>query len=178
MKCHECGVNDELELGGGNNPHFHSTNLTPTLIFRPNLDIMPHSNVDIFCDLEKGIPFHDNHARELRAVHLIQHFSWKSIPFFLKECLRVLKPGGHIYIMVSDLKWVFEQVLEEGLTSGHVCSIWGEHDHPSDYHKCGFTYLLIRRLMEEAGFINLTLPFKRNPWEVSIEGFKRIKNMV
>ena len=172
MRCLECGVNDELCLGGGMNPHFHPDNLHPQVIYRPNIDIMYHENVDIVHDLETGIPFHDNHASAMRAVHLLQHFSWKNVPFFLKECIRVLKPGGHMYIMVSDLEWVFQQVLVEGLTPGHVCSIWGEHDHPSDFHKCGFTYPLIRRLMEEAGFINLTPAFKRNPWEVSVEGYK------
>ena len=172
MICPKCGVNDELCLGGGTNPNFHGTNLEYMPIFRPNIDIIVHPNVDIVHNLEYGIPIHDNHASEIEVVHLLQHFSWKSIPFFLKDCLRVLKPGGHIYFMVSDLEWVFQQVLKEGLTPGHICSIWGEHDYDSDYHRTGFTYPLLRQQMEEAGFVGLTPPFKRNSWEVSIQGYK------
>ena len=170
--CPECGISSMIELGGGPNPHFHRTNWEPCGIFRPNLDIMDHPNVNMKCDLSDGIPFHDGHATELRAVHLIQHFPTRKVLPFLKDCYRVLQPGGHLYIMVSDLEWVFQQVLAGGLTPDHICSIWGEQDFPSDYHHTGFTYLLLRGMMEEAGFIGLTLPFKRNPWEVSIEGFK------
>ena len=170
--CLECGISSCLELGGGNNPHFHRTNTEPSGIFRPNLDIMDHPNVDIKCDLSDGIPFHDGHATELRAVHLIQHFPTRKVLPFLLDCYRVLCPGGHLYIMVSDLEWVFQQVLEGGLTPGHICSIWGEQDFPSDYHLTGFTYPLIREHMEQAGFVRITPPFKRNPWEVSLEGWK------
>ena len=170
--CSECGKSDAIELGGGSTEFFQATNLSACPIFRPNIDIRQHPNVDIVCDLEKGIPFHSNHASQLRAVHLIQHFFYRNVPHFFDESYRVLKSGGHLFIMVSDLEYVFKCVLENGFNESHLQAIWGEGDYPSDFHHTGFTYQLVVEHMKKAGFINISSPFKRNLWEISIESDK------
>lgn len=60
-------------------------------------------------NLLKGIPFKDNEFDVVYHSHLLEHFSKDDGCTFLKECLRVLKPGGIIRIAVPDLEQIVNQ---------------------------------------------------------------------
>lgn len=49
---------------------------------------------DVEADLTKPLPFPDNHADEVMAIHVIEHFNRWDAPIILKDWVRVLKPGG------------------------------------------------------------------------------------
>lgn len=61
-----------------------------------NLDIIAHPEVDIVCDLNKGIPLHDDTVIEMQARHVLEHL--ESISFITEEMWRVSKSNARIII--------------------------------------------------------------------------------
>jgi len=65
----------------------------------------------IYWDLRRGIPFSDSVVDVVYHSHLLEHIDRNSAPAFLAECLRVLKPGGRIRIVVPDLEFLARRYL-------------------------------------------------------------------
>lgn len=60
---------------------------------------------DIFIhDLRKRLPFADNSAEGIYAPHFLTELYFEDAMRLLKECYRVLQPGGALRIVVSDLR--------------------------------------------------------------------------
>jgi len=60
-----------------------------------SIDILNIPEVDIVADLSKGFPFiPDNCVDEIYSFHFIEHLS--DLELFIRESLRILKPGGKI----------------------------------------------------------------------------------
>lgn len=85
-----------LNLGCGNHYHFDWTNVD----FKST-----HPSV-IECDLNTGIPFPDNTFDAVYHSHLLEHFHKHFALEFLKDCHRVLKPGGVLRVVVPDLEQI------------------------------------------------------------------------
>jgi predicted SAM-dependent methyltransferase len=69
-----------------------------------NFDIVSYDPAVIAADLSKGIPLEDNSADVVYHSHVLEHIRRNDAPTFIRECLRVLKPGGVIRIAVPDLE--------------------------------------------------------------------------
>lgn len=168
-KCPECGVSTWIEIGGGT--LFDRTEGIP--VYHPNIDAQEGDRIDIVCDLEvNDIPLHDGHAERIKAMHFLQHLPFRRGRHFLKDCFRVLKPGGSLFLMVGDMEWVFQQVLKKGLDHGLAECIWGEQEHKYDFHKWGFTFDSLKKELEAAGFINVQHQGHYNAWEFKVIAFK------
>jgi glycosyltransferase involved in cell wall biosynthesis/SAM-dependent methyltransferase len=75
-------------------------------------------NVDFHCragiagyDLRLGVPFADDVFDVVYHSHLLEHFSLAEGERFLKECFRVLRPGGLLRLAVPDLENIAEAYL-------------------------------------------------------------------
>jgi predicted SAM-dependent methyltransferase len=66
-----------------------------------NADIDARSDLIIF--LQKKLPFKDNFLKRIYMEHVLEHVSYQTGIFFLKEARRTLKPGGVIRIALPDL---------------------------------------------------------------------------
>jgi len=73
-------------------------------------DVRANVNVMVY-DLRKGIPFPDNSVDAVYHSHTLEHIDRNLLDpaqdaalNFTKECLRVLKPGGILRIVVPDLE--------------------------------------------------------------------------
>lgn len=69
-------------------------------------------------NLLEGIPCESNSFDFVYHSHLLEHFSREDGEKFIIECLRVLKPGGILRIVVPDLERIaknYISLLEEGL---------------------------------------------------------------
>jgi len=64
-------------------------------------------------NLLKGIPFPDAEFDAVYHSHVLEHFSKKDGVNFIKECYRILKPGGVIRIAVPDLEGIVRCYLEQ-----------------------------------------------------------------
>ncbi|MEI6843440.1 MAG: methyltransferase domain-containing protein [bacterium] len=67
-----------------------------------NLDILPLENVDIVCDLNKGIPLEENSVDEVFANHFLEHI--KNLPYMMEEIYRVCKDGAVVDIRCPYFK--------------------------------------------------------------------------
>ncbi|MFC1843566.1 methyltransferase domain-containing protein [Thermodesulfobacteriota bacterium] len=67
-----------------------------------------NENCDLILNLEAPIPFPDNSVSEIYSSHLLEHFHYHSLVNFLKECLRILKPGGLFNAAVPNAKIYME----------------------------------------------------------------------
>ena len=82
----------KLHLGaGGRNPHGWL-----------NSDIEP-TKAQIYLDAAGPYPFADGSFQYIFAEHLIEHLTWEKGLAMLKECHRVLAPGGKIRIITPNL---------------------------------------------------------------------------
>jgi predicted SAM-dependent methyltransferase len=74
---------------------------------------------DINYNLSKGIPLPDNKVDSIYTSHFLEHFSYKSILFMLRECRRVLKEGGELLISVPDAGRYIKSYLNKIQFRGH-----------------------------------------------------------
>ena len=54
------------------------------------------------CDLSKGIPYYDKEVDAIFASHFFEHLTPLEGVVLMRECLRVLKPGGVLRTSVPD----------------------------------------------------------------------------
>ena len=69
-----------------------------------NTDLLPTSNKVVYLDATRRFPFEDNTFDYVYSEHMIEHIEYDSALFMLRECFRVLKPGGKIRMSTPDLK--------------------------------------------------------------------------
>ncbi|WP_320673779.1 class I SAM-dependent methyltransferase [Prochlorococcus sp. MIT 1341] len=55
-------------------------------------------------DATKKFPFKDNEFDYIFSEHMIEHISYNDATKMLKECFRILKPGGKIRISTPDIR--------------------------------------------------------------------------
>lgn len=89
-----------LNLGGGNQhiAGYQNVDLTPSADCIHDLSCMPW-------------PFEDASADALIASHILEHFEKADGQLFLRECYRILKPGGILAIAVPDMDRFIEAKL-------------------------------------------------------------------
>ena len=63
-----------------------------------NLDINPLFQPEIIRDLRRGLPWSNDVFDEIRAHHILEHFSGEDFIFIMNEFHRVLKPEGFVDI--------------------------------------------------------------------------------
>jgi SAM-dependent methyltransferase len=76
-------------------------------------------NIDIVCtgpgvvvhDLSTGIPLPDASCEVVYHSHVLEHLKRADAQFFMRECFRVLKPGGILRVAVPDLEQICRQYL-------------------------------------------------------------------
>jgi predicted SAM-dependent methyltransferase len=81
-----------LDLGCG--PNTHSEFI--------NFDYSWHPGVDICWDVTRGLPLLSQSVKGIFTEHCLEHLTLETTDYVLKECWRVLRPGGTIRIVVPD----------------------------------------------------------------------------
>ena len=156
-----------LEIGCGENKQFKES---------IGLDIRPLKCVDVVSDARK-LPFEDNHFDHVYSSHVIEHFSHQEVESVLKEWVRVLKIGGIFEIRCPDFRM---RTLFFALRPNwdDIKNIYGEQDYDANYHKCGFSYDLMKKILNKVGIIKIRrvydgykgIPFL--PSDLHIKGIK------
>jgi len=72
-----------------------------------------HEGCDIDWDLRNGIPFSDNSISKIYSSHLFEHLTFSEASGLMKECLRVLKPGGVFSVCVPNAKLYVDAYVKD-----------------------------------------------------------------
>jgi predicted SAM-dependent methyltransferase len=140
-----------------------------------NVDLDPKA--DLMLDLREPVPFSDESAKIIYSEHVFEHFGYpEPIGALLRECQRILEPGGILTCAVPDGHLVLEHYLNNNhpeVEDAHKRSnpTWCKTpmDHVNycfrlvDYsvnsggeHKWYYDFDSLRQLLERSGFINIT----------------------
>lgn len=67
-----------------------------------NLDYYWHPGIDVCWDVTRGLPFEDGYFGGGFSEHMLEHVDFDRALALLKECRRVLRPGGLLRLVVPD----------------------------------------------------------------------------
>jgi SAM-dependent methyltransferase len=119
---------------------------------------------DVICDLHQLTPFEDNHADEILAVHVIEHFWRWEVEDILREWIRVLKPGGRMVLECPNLAAACEAFLANPDAASRPDAagqrtMWvfygdPQWQDPLMVHRWGYTPSSLAKLMEQCGLVN------------------------
>ena len=73
-----------------------------------NTDFNPRVKGAIFLDVRKRFPLADAQWDYVFSEHLIEHLEYRQGAAMLRECFRVLRPGGRICIATPDLRFLID----------------------------------------------------------------------
>ena len=105
------------------------------------------SNVDIFADLTKRLPFDDEYADTVVSFQTMEHLPEPA--FFLSECYRILKPGGRLFVTVPFM--------------------WHVHEEPHDYYR--YTRYSLEYLLSKHGFDQIEITENTGFWQMFVLKF-------
>ena len=114
-------------------------------------------------DIRKRIPFPTGSVLSIYSSHTFEHFTYDESQAIACECIRVLKPGGVLRIVVPDLKIFVSDYLsayDDPLASHKFISrlllTSGLRDivHSGAHHKQMFDERSLVHLLRAAGFVS------------------------
>jgi len=118
-----------------------------------SVDIDEASGADVIADISDLSRYADCSVSEIYASHCLEHFPHVRTLSVLKEWVRVLKPGGILYVAVPDFARSIEIYLNIGrMNEWLVDYLWGGQEYPTAYHMAGFDFDRLSKLLHEAGF--------------------------
>lgn len=113
------------------------------------LDCRVTQEVDVITDAT-ALPFRTGTLLYVFSSHLVEHFGHTQIPSVLSEWVRVLQKGGIIEIRCPDLR-ARAMLFFLNPSWQNLRKIYGEQDYPENFHKSGFSYGLLKGLLNRCG---------------------------
>jgi predicted SAM-dependent methyltransferase len=68
-----------------------------------NIDGNLFNKIDLWLDVRNGLPFPSDSVDSIYSTHMFEHFYPDELQLLLRDCLRVLKAGGGIRLIVPNL---------------------------------------------------------------------------
>ena len=111
-------------------------------------------------DVLKGLPFADETVDCIYSSHTFEHFTYQQSLALTKECLRVLKPGGILRLVVPDLERIARDYLaDSNPMASHrfierllLSHSWRDLLHPGAHHSQMFDARSLTAMLGESGF--------------------------
>jgi predicted SAM-dependent methyltransferase len=108
----------------------------------------------------RSLPFNDNEADEIMAIHVCEHFYVHDIANVLKEWRRVLRPQGQLILELPCLDKVIAHFLHGSAANMTLWPLYGDPNTHKDgepaLHKWCWSRIAFTKLLEEAGFTDIT----------------------
>jgi hypothetical protein len=92
----------------------------------------------------------DGSCGEIRASHVLEHFSHHEVMDILRHWVSKLAPGGLLKIAVPDMEKIARAYLE-GEAINVQGYIYGGQVDERDFHKCGFDAEVLLEMLLDAG---------------------------
>lgn len=113
------------------------------------LDVRPTRGAGVLADASQ-LPFRDGSFALVFSSHSLEHFGHREVRSVLEEGVRILRPGGIFEVRCPDLR---ARALLFALRPSwkDVVNIYGEQDDEFGFHKSGFSYGLLKGLLQDLG---------------------------
>lgn len=124
-----------------------------------NVDREFSEGIDLVTDVSSLSAFEDETVEEIYSSHTFEYFDRDEATGVLQEWLRVLQPGGELYLSVPD----FGQLLEIYKTAGDLQAVigplFGKWKNPNNdeiiYHRTVWDKKSLITALEKAGFFQV-----------------------
>jgi predicted SAM-dependent methyltransferase len=139
-----------------------------------NTDMDPKSREIVFLDATKPLPFKDYNFNYVFAEHCIEHLTYNEGLCMLRECYRILKPGGRIRIATPSLEtlvglytphkselqqrfisWIIDSFLPEVRIYNECFVVNNAFRNPNWGHKFIYDRVTLEMAMKKSGFTNV-----------------------
>jgi hypothetical protein len=144
---------------------------------------------DMICDIRRLKAFPTDHADEILAVHVVEHFDRWEVAGILEEWLRVLAPGGKLILECPDITYACSRYVQSrtgGTPLDDPVTMWPLYGDPSwrdplMMHRWGYDPSSLGELMRSAGLVNVRQEpaqfKKREPRDMRVVGEKPTKSV-
>lgn len=125
-----------------------------------NIDGNLFSKIDLWLDVRNGLPFGPNSIDSIYSTHMFEHFYADELGRLLQECVRVLKPGGGVRLIVPNLESAI-RAYSEGKNKWFdsfprdFTSLGGRFSNfifCDGQHRAAFDFTYLDEVLREAGF--------------------------
>jgi len=111
----------------------------------------------------------DGSVDEIRASHILEHFSHREVEDVLKDWVRALKPGAYLRIAVPDFEKIIAKYQNGYRRDPKIQGyLFGGQNDETDFHKVFFDSELLEGLLKQAGLVDI------EPWESEIDDCARM----
>jgi predicted SAM-dependent methyltransferase len=120
------------------------------------------------------LPYPDGSVDEIRASHILEHFTFGEAQEAMAEWSRVLKPGGRIRVSVPDV----DKVLASDNKAERLFWLMGGQMHENDIHKSAYDKARLSGIMRQNGISGINEWVSHNtdcaamPISLNLEGHK------
>ncbi len=101
------------------------------------------------------LDYADDSVDEIRASHILEHFSFAEANRALADWVRVLKPGGRIRIAVPDV----DKCLSSRSDPNRLFYLMGGQTDSNDFHKSAYDADRLTAMLQGCGLVDV------QPWE-------------
>jgi predicted SAM-dependent methyltransferase len=145
-----------------------------------NIDQFENVKPDLVCDV-LSLPYEPETVSEIYAGHILEHFRFDDGMKALRYWHSILCHGGTISVSTPDFDFLARKYLSdpspERLMNFNDTYIYsGLQPSP---HQYAYSAALLKKVMEDAGFVNLTVMPVNHPyfphivdWQIGYTGFK------
>jgi predicted SAM-dependent methyltransferase len=119
-------------------------------------DVDPRS--DVYVDVTRPLPFRDAAIDVVYCEEVIEHISRQDAILMLRECLRILKPGGWLRLTTPSLDYFARRALTDPNGTFEINDIFYLHGHRHIYSEAN-----MRAFLEESRFIDIKRSSYRDP---------------
>ena len=126
-----------------------------------NIDGNLFNKLDLWLDVRNGLPFPANSVDSIYSTHMFEHFYSDELELLLRECLRVLKPGCGIRLIVPNLESAIK-AYSQGQSAWfydsfprHFDSLGGRFSNfvfCDGQHRTAFDFTYLEEVLRKAGF--------------------------
>lgn len=115
-------------------------------------DIQPLPGIGLVCNIEELDKYiREGQCNTIRLSHVLEHFPTAKIPILLKMFHALLEEGGELEVHVPNFRWHASLLLFDQEKEAINYAFGGQKDE-FDFHKTGFTPLILYNALVEAGF--------------------------
>ncbi len=104
----------------------------------------------------EDVDYEPGSVDEIYTAHVVEHLSRDEVLRALPRWHRVLRPGGLLTIEVPDAEAIMRRLLAQRREEDkdlYYYLLLGTQETPGEFHKGGYTFPRLRRLLTAAGFV-------------------------